>query len=253
MIIYAAFLGGLGLIVGSFIGLVSLRLPRGEDVVFRPSHCGGCGRDIPPWRMIPLLSWLLSRGRCRDCQAVIPWRYPLIEAGCGVIGVWAGLHEAGLSAGLITALLGWQLLLIALIDGEHYWLPDQLTLPLFLTGVGAAVALHPDGRIEALAGALIGAGVGFASLWLLAWAYRRLRGREGLGGGDPFLFGAGGAWVGWTALPTVLLWASVAGLSIVAAMLIVRRRVSGADRLPFGVFLAVGFWLTWLYGPFGGV
>ena len=255
MLIHAAFLGGVGLIVGSFLGLVSLRLPRGEDVVFDRSRCGGCGRTLKPWRMIPVLSWALSRGRCSDCGSTIPVRYPLIELGAGLIGVWAGLHSADFTMALMTGVLGWNLLIIALIDAEHFWLPDQLTLPLFVSGLLAALLLYPGGLSAAFPAALvpplIGASVGFGGLWLLARLYRLVRGREGLGGGDPFLFGAGGAWVGWVGLPSVLLWASVAGLSVVLAMLVVRRRVSATDRLPFGVFLSIGVWLTWLYGPLG--
>ena len=255
MMIFAAFLGGVGLIVGSFLGLVSLRLPRGEDVVFGRSRCGGCGRTLKPWRMIPVISWALSRGRCSDCGATIPVRYPLIELGSGLIGVWAGLHSADFTMALMTGVLGWNLLIIALVDAEHFWLPDQLTLPLFVSGLLAAALLYPGGLSAAFPSALttplIGAAAGFGGLWLLAFLYRRVRGREGLGGGDPFLLGAGGAWVGWIGLPSVLLWASVAGLSVVLAMLIVRRQVSATDRLPFGVFLSIGIWLTWLYGPLG--
>jgi len=255
MVIYAAFLGGLGLIVGSFLGLVSLRLPRGDDVVFGRSRCGGCGKTLKPWRMIPVLSWALSRGRCSDCGATIPVRYPLIELGSGLIGVWAGLHSADFTMALMTGVLGWNLLIIALVDAEHFWLPDQLTLPLFLSGLLTAVLLHPGGLSAALPSALIppliGSAVGFGALWMLAWLYKLARGREGLGGGDPILFGAGGAWVGVMGLPSVLLWASAAGLSLVLAMLIARRRVSGTDRLPFGVFLSIGIWMTWLYGPLG--
>ena len=255
MLIHAAFLGGVGLIVGSFLGLISLRLPRGEDVVFDRSRCGGCGRTLKPWRMIPVLSWALSRGRCSDCDSTIPVRYPMIELGSGLIGVWAGLSSGDFAMALMTGVLGWNLLIIALVDAEHFWLPDQLTLPLFVSGLIAAVALHPAGLPAALPAALgpplLGALTGFGGLWLLARLYRFLRGREGLGGGDPILFGAGGAWVGWTGLPSVLLWASVAGLSVVLAMLIVRRQVSATDRLPFGVFLSIGVWLTWLYGPLG--
>ena len=255
MLIYAAFLGGVGLIVGSFLGLVSLRLPRGEDVVFGRSRCGGCGRTLKPWRMIPLLSWALSRGRCSDCGSKIPLRYPLIELGSGLIGVWSGLSSGDFTLALMTGVLGWNLLIIALVDAEHFWLPDQLTLPLFVSGLIAAVLLYPGGLNAAFPSALIapliGALAGFGGLWLLARLYRVVRGREGLGSGDPFLLGASGAWVGWTGLPSVLLWASVAGLSVVLAMLIVRRRVSATDRLPFGVFLSIGVWLTWLYGPLG--
>jgi len=240
-------LGGAGLIVGSFVGLVSLRLPRGEDVVRGRSRCAGCDRPLPPWRLVPLLSYLASRGRCAACRAPIPPRYPLLELTCAGIGVWAALSQGTPLAAGLTALLGWQLLLIAVIDAEHFWLPDRLTLPLLATGLLAALALDHTAPIDAV----IGAAAGFAGLWLLARAYRSLRGREGLGGGDPFLLAAGGAWVGWIGLPSVLLWASAAGLSLVAARVLTGHRVSGADRLPFGPFLAVGVWFTWLIGPLG--
>lgn len=238
---------GLGLIAGSFIGLVSLRLPQGQGVILGRSRCGGCGQPLPPQRLIPVFSYLFARGRCRDCGVSIPWRYPLIELACGAIGVWAALSQPDLLAAALTALLGWQLILIAVVDAEHFWLPDVLTLPLLAIGVAAALLL-PDGD---LVGSIIGAALGFSGLWLLAFLYRRLRGREGLGGGDPILLAAGGAWVGWAGLPSVLLWASAAGLSLVVARLLRGRAVSGQDRLPFGPFLAVGVWLTWLFGPLG--
>lgn len=255
----AAWMGGLGLIVGSFLGLVSLRLPRGEAIVVGRSRCAGCGRALKPWRMIPVLSWALSRGRCADCGAAIPLRYPLIELAAAAIGVWAALRFPEPAWALAGAVLGWQLLLIAVIDAEHFWLPDALTLPLFLSGLFAAVALDPanirSGLEWSLVGPLttplIGATAGFGGLWLLAFLYKRLRGRDGLGGGDPLLLGAIGAWVGWIGLPSVLLWASVSGLSLVAARALLRRPMAGTDRLPFGVFLAIGAWLTWLYGPLG--
>ena len=245
--ISAFLLGGLGLIAGSFIGLVSLRLPRGEGVVAGRSRCSGCGRPLPPWCLVPLLSWMVARGRCRDCRARIPIRYPLIEAGCGLIGAGAALSQPDLTLAAITALLGWQLLLIAIIDGEHFWLPDQLTLPLLVSGLAANLWLDPAGWT----GPVIGAVAGFGGLWLLAVIYRRMRGREGLGGGDPFLLAAGGAWVGWIGLPSVLIWASVGGLSVVAAGVLTGRRVAGSDRMPFGVYLAIGIGLTWLLGPLG--
>jgi leader peptidase (prepilin peptidase)/N-methyltransferase len=150
-------------------------------------------------------------------------------------------------AAAFTALLGWQLLLIAVVDAEHQWLPDCLTLPLLATGLAAASFLP----LPTLRDSLIGAAAGFASLWILSRAYRRLRGREGLGGGDPYLLAAIGAWTGWIALPGVLVWASTAGLSLVAARRLTGRTVSASDRLPFGVFLAIGAWLTWLLGPIG--
>lgn len=240
-------LGGAGLFVGSFLGLVSLRLPQGQDVVGGRSRCDGCGVALPPWRLVPLVSYLLSRGRCAGCGATIPRRYPLIELAAAGVGAWAGLGQAAPLDAALTALLGWQLLLIAVIDGEHFRLPDALTLPLLATGGLAAVLLDQTAPLNAV----IGAAAGFTSLWLLAFAYRRLRGRDGLGDGDPILLAAGGAWVGWIGLPSVLLWASAAGLSFVAARMLVGRKVSGQDRLPFGPCLAAGIWLTWMLGPLG--
>lgn len=245
--ILALLLGGTGLIVGSFLGLVSLRLPRGDGVVGGRSRCDGCGVPLAPWRLIPVASFLISRGRCAGCGAGIPRRYPLIELAAAAVGVWAALGQATVPAAVVTALLGWQLLLIAVIDAEHFRLPDRLTLPLLVTGLAAALLVDHT----ALPDAVIGTVVGFAGLWLLALVYRRLRGREGLGDGDPILLAAGGAWVGWIGLPSVLLWASAAGLSFVAARWLVGGRVSGSDQLAFGPCLAAGIWLTWTFGPLG--
>lgn len=210
--ILALLLGGAGLIVGA--GLVRLGLRRLPD----------------------------AAGERPD-----PRRYALMALGAAGLGVWAALAQPTPLDAVLTALLGWQLLLISVIDAEHFRLPDQLTLPLLATGGLAAVLLDHTAPLDAL----IGAAAGFASLWLLAFAYRRLRGREGLGDGDPFLLAAGGAWVGWIGLPGVLLWASAAGLSLVAARLLTGSKVSATDRLPFGPCLAVGIWLTWLLGPPG--
>lgn len=174
-------------------------------------------------------------------------RLSLLAAGGAILGLWSTLGQTSVAAAILTALFAWQLLLIAVVDAEHFWLPDRLTFPLAATGLIAAAALDE----RRLADSIIGAAVGFAALWLLARAYRRLRGREGLGGGDPFLFGAIGAWVGWAGLPSALLWAGLAGLSVVAGRAAAGRPLSGADRLPFGVFLAIGGWLTWMLGPLG--
>lgn len=235
-------LGALGLIAGSFIGLVSLRMPRGENFVTGRSRCDACRTPLSPLNLVPLVSYLASRGRCATCAATIPLRYPLIELAAAAIGGWSALSQPSALAALLTALLGWQLLLIALVDAEHFWLPDRLTWPLAATGLGTAALL---GR-PTMTDAILGMAVGFAGLWLLAWTYKQVRGRDGLGGGDPFLLAAGGAWVGWAGLPAILLWASAAGLSLVAAKLLTGGRVSGSDRLPFGPCLAVGIWATWL-------
>lgn len=248
LLILPAVMGVLGAIIGSFLALVSVRLPLDEDVVTTPSHCRSCQRRLAPWHMIPILSWLAMRGRCARCGAPISPRYPLIELAAAAIGVWAGLSSPDLVFVAVTAVLGWQLLLIALIDAEHFWLPDILTWPLAGTGLVAAGILA---RTYLPWPQLIGAVMGFVSLWGLAWIYKRVRHRDGLGGGDPFLFAGAGAWVGFIGLPSVLLYACGVGFAVVAAKLIVRRTVSGTDRLPLGTFLAVGIWLIWLYGPLG--
>lgn len=236
----------LGPFVGSFLGLVSLRLPQDRPVIAGRSACDGCGRKLGPLDLVPLISFAASVGKCRTCAAPIPRRYPLFEAGCLALAAWSGAVVGG-PEGFVGAILAWWLLLIAVIDAEHFWLPDRLTLPLAALGLLVAAAAGTDRLVDHA----IGAAAGFGALWLLALVYQRLRGREGLGGGDARLLAASGAWVGWAGLPSVLLWASAAGLSVALAMLVARRAVRADTRLPFGTFLAAGTWLTWLYGPLG--
>ncbi|OYX56653.1 MAG: prepilin peptidase [Brevundimonas subvibrioides] len=249
-LVYASIVMGLlGLIFGSFIAAVTVRLPRDEEIVVTPSHCMSCGETLKAWQLVPAISWLVQRGKCAMCGAAVSPRYILIECGAAAIGVWAALwgYDSGWLLVGATAALGWQLLLIALIDAENFWLPDELTLPLIATGLIAGALLAQGWPIPQLVGAVAGFGI----LWGLAEIYRRVRGREGLGGGDPILFAGAGAWVGWTGLPTVLLWACAAGFSIVLTLLMTRRKVEMTQKLPFGTFLAIGIWLTWLYGPLG--
>ncbi len=236
----------LGPFIGSFLGLVSIRLPKGESIVGGRSGCRSCERALQPLDLIPILSFAGLRGRCRGCAVVIPIRYPLMEAGCLALGLWSALVFSGPLA-LVTAALGWTLLLIAVIDAEHFWLPEILTLPLAAAGLIVS-ATH---GFAALRDALIGGAAGFLVLAIIGYAYRRLRGREGLGGGDLRLLGAAGAWVGWIGLPSVLLYAALLGLCLALAARLRGGPISGTTPLPFGTFLAVGLWITWLYGPLG--
>jgi leader peptidase (prepilin peptidase)/N-methyltransferase len=233
----------LGPFVGSFVGLLTVRMPAERPVLLGRSACGACGRTLGPVDLVPLLSFAALGGRCRTCRAPIPRRYPLIEGSCLLIGLWAALVLSGPQA-LLAAAFGCWLLALAVIDAEHFWLPDALTLPLLLAGLAAALAFDPFWTDR-----LIGAVAGWTALAGLGLAYRRLRGREGLGGGDPRLFGAIGAWVGWQGLPSVLLIAACVG--IVWALVLGRGRPRADLRLPFGTCLAVGAWLTYLYGPIG--
>lgn len=174
------------------------------------------------------------------------WRPQLAVAACTLVSLWAMLLSPGLP-GLVSALLGWVLVLLALLDAEHFWLPHRLTVPLGALGLAQAAAFAP----EDLLSRLIGAAVGFSVLWLLGWAYLRYRKREGLGGGDLRLLAAAGAWVGWIGLPSVLVIASLSGLAMAGVMALAGRRPTLGQETPFGVFLSIGLWLTWLYGPLG--
>lgn len=173
-------------------------------------------------------------------------RYTFCAVLCGCACFWAGVASLGLLAP-IGAALAVQLILLAILDAEHFWLPHRLTVPLGLLGLAEAAALEPD----QLLGRVIGVALGFLALAAIAEAYRRLRGREGLGGGDFRLLGAAGAWVGWVGLPSVLVLACLCGLAVAAVQAIRKRPWDLGLQVPFGVYLAAGLWLTWLYGPVG--
>lgn len=234
----------LGPFVGSFLGLMSLRLPAGRPVVLGRSACPSCGRNLGPLDLVPIGAFVLLRGRCRTCGADIPRRFLALEIACPILAFWSvAVHPS--AEGFLGALLAWQLLLLALLDAEHFWLPRALTVPLIVSGLAVAAAQG------VLAEHALGAAIGFAGLSLLALAYRRVRGREGLGGGDAYLLAGGGAWCGALALPSILLIGALAGLAFVLAQRWRGRAVGGDQPVAFGVFLALGVWLTWLYGPLG--
>ena len=219
---------------GSFIATLLLRWPRGEQVARGRSRCDGCGRTLTPLDLVPLVSWLALRGRCRACGARIDATHPLAEAGCAAIGA-AALWLAPGAGGAALALFGWQMLLLGWLDARHYWLPRALSLLLLASGLAAGGwAMAAAGIAAPLADRLIGAAAGGGGLWLVAALYRRLRGREGLGGGDPLFLAGVGAWCGWMALPVILLLAALAGIAV--ALL---RGLRGDARLPFGTLVAL--------------
>lgn len=223
---------GLGAIIGSFLGAIVMRWPRGESVVRGRSHCDACGRILAVRDLIPLLGALLQRGRCRHCGARIDPAHAIMEAGCALIGGIA-LWLLPPVAGLIVALGGWLLLALAIVDARHFWLPDALTLPLAVIGLTLGDWILPTPFWDRA----IGAGLGYGVLFLLARVYHRMRGREGLGLGDAKLLGAIGAWTGWQLLPLVLLLASSAGLLWALSLKLRGRPVESGTRLPFGTLL----------------
>lgn len=237
----ALFGAGLGAVVGSFLATILIRWPQERSALNGRSACDGCGAGLRPSELVPILSFAAARGKCRRCGAAIDVRHLFIEIAAAVIGAAALIAHPG-AGGFVTASFGWWLLLIAALDAQHQWLPDRLTLPLIVAGIAtAAIDIGPllDSR-------LIGAVAGFVALWAIAAAYRAARGREGLGGGDPKLLAALGAWLGWPQLPYVLLGAGLLGL---AALLLARLRgaaVSATDRLPLGTLMALAAWPIWL-------
>ncbi len=232
---------GLGAIIGSFLATLAIRWPKGESAASGRSRCDSCGRTLGWTELVPILGYLIRRGSCGSCGARIAPLHPATEVAAAAIGALSLAIEPGLG-GIGGALFGWGLLLLALLDIEHFWLPDRVTLPLLALGLGFAAATG----MPSLADSLIGAAVGFAVLFLIGLGYRALRGRDGLGGGDSKLLAAIGAWLGWAMLPFVLLLASLAGLTAALAARARGIAVDGKTRLPFGAFLAVAAWPLWL-------
>lgn len=178
-------------------------------------------------------------------------RFPIWAAVaiCGLISVWSDLVLPRTFLLPVTLCLGWLLFVVAVIDAFEFRLPDLFTITLILTGMAIAAIISR----EEFAAHLIGAAVGYAALAGFAWAYRKLRGRDGLGMGDAKLVAGAGAWLGWEALPSIVLIASVAGLLWYGVMALRRGREALGERLPFGVPLCLAIWIVWLYGPLTGL
>lgn len=235
--------------IGSFLGVIIHRVPRDQPMLLARSQCAACGAQLGPLDLMPLVSFLLQRGRCRHCGQPIGWFHPVIELAALAVAAWAVFASETPQQAWIACLLGWTLLTLAWIDVEWFLLPDVLTLPLLLAGLGVAMLTMPD---DALWHAL-GAACGYLGLRGIALLYRALRGREGLGTGDAKLLAAAGAWLGLAALPWVLLLAALGGLAFASLALATGRPMHANTPLPFGAFLAASIWLMWLYGPMLGL
>jgi leader peptidase (prepilin peptidase)/N-methyltransferase len=230
--------------VGSFLGVVAERWPRGETFVFGRSQCLHCKHVLGLRDLVPVIAWLVSRARCRYCGQRIPIRYPAIEIGALIVAIWS---VAALPAGLawVGSAFGWALLALAVIDLEWLLLPHALTRSLAVAGLVINALCKSGIPFDQLIGAVLG----YGAMAGVAWLYRKHRGRRGLGEGDANLFGALGAWVGWQGLPSILVYAGISGLLSLAIRAWKGQPISGTMRLPFGPHLCFGGWLVWIYGP----
>lgn len=225
----------LGLLIGSFLNVVIHRLPRKESLLWPGSHCPVCGIAIKAWHNIPLLSYLLLKGRCRGCGIPIAVRYPTVEVVNGIAyGVIVWYFGLGWSS-LIYLVLFSALLAVSYIDFDHQIIPDVITLPGIALGLLAAGTALPIGIVDSILGILLGGGVLFA----LAWASPYVFGKEGMGGGDIKLLAMIGAFLGWKSVILTMLIGALSGATVGVAL--IGFRVLRRDQyVPFGPFLALG-------------
>ncbi len=264
----AAFIGVctvLGLLVGSFLNVVIHRLPkmldlgwkqqcaelRGEapeaheryNLLVPRSACPHCGHPIGAMENIPVLSYLMLRGKCRGCGAAISPRYPLIEAASGALCGYAAWHFGFGMAGGGAMLLIWALLALTVIDYDTQLLPDSITLPL----IWAGLILNLGSTYASLHDAVLGAIFGYLSLWAVYWLFKIMTGKEGMGYGDFKLLSALGAWMGWQMLPLIIVLSSMVGAAVGIALIVAIKR--GRDiPIPFGPYLAGGGLIALFWG-----
>lgn len=260
-----------GLTVGSFLNVVIYRLPVMMERDFRcaceehfqtdiavsdkaalpqrfnlavpASTCPACGHKIRAWENIPVLSWIALKAKCSQCQTPISVRYPAIEALTGLLSVAFALYF-GPGVQLLFALLFlWCLITLTFIDIDTMLLPDQITLPLLWLGL----LLSIDNTFVSTTDALLGAALGYLSLWSVYWAFKLLTGKEGMGYGDFKLLAALGAWTGYSYLPVIIILSSFVGALIGIAMMLTRQSEKG-QAIPFGPYLAIAGLITFFYG-----
>lgn len=254
-----------GLLVGSFLNVCIVRLPREGSIVRPPSHCPRCKGSIKFYDNIPVISFLLLRGKCRNCGEPISWRYPLVELLNGLLYAWT-IHEFGLGgeAFLVMALCS-ALIVITFIDFDYQIIPDVISLPGMVVGLAFApffmsalqdplpfrldlllptTGPYLTGLINSFIGLLLGGGPLFA----IGWAWEKLRHVEAMGGGDVKLMGMVGSFLGWKGALLTIMLGALAG-SVAGILLILFKRHKMEKVIPFGPFLAVGSIAAMFYGP----
>jgi leader peptidase (prepilin peptidase)/N-methyltransferase len=258
----------IGLLVGSFLNVVIYRLPvmmerewknecrlileiddesKAEpskfNLAYPNSRCPNCNAAIKPWQNIPVLSFIALKGQCANCSTKISIRYPIIET---VTGVMSGIIAWQLGAPyvvLAALMLTWALIALTMIDADHKLLPDQITLPLLWAGL----LVNSFAMFVPLGDAVWGAIVGYLSLWSVYWIFKLLTGKEGMGYGDFKLLAALGAWMGWQAIPIIILLSSLVG-AVVGSIILIANKQGRNTAIPFGPYLAAAGWIAFLWG-----
>jgi len=270
---YLTTVGLVSLCVGSFLNVVIYRLPlmmqrewQSEcrllledelntnqakpkntsehfNLVKPNSTCPKCKTAIKPWQNIPIISWLILKGKCASCSNPISIRYPAIEAITALLSLVVAYTFGATEQALLYIVITWALVALTFIDIDHMLLPDQLTLPLVWLALIAAVA----GITITPSDAVMGAAFGYLSLWSVFWLFKLLTSKEGMGYGDFKLLALFGALLGWQSLLTIILLSSVVGAIIGIALLTIQGK-DKATPIPFGPYLAIAGWITLLWG-----
>ena len=259
------------LMIGSFLNVVIFRLPKmleqgwkrecrefladevttptntGDEEIITlstpSSTCPSCQHKIRFYENIPLISWLFLRGKCSQCQSKISLRYPLVELATAILSVVIAANFGVTFTTLMLLVLTWGLICLTLIDYDHMLLPDQITLPLLWLGL----LVNINGAIVPLSDAVIGAIVGYMSLFSVFWLFKLVTGKEGMGHGDFKLVAVFGAWIGWQLLPLLILMASAVG-AIIGISLMIFKNHQREQAIPFGPYLAIAGWITLIWG-----
>jgi len=269
---YLTTVGLISLCVGSFLNVVIYRLPLmmqrewqsecrlllEDELTAKPtqasnsepfnlvkpnSTCPKCKTAIKPWQNIPIISWIMLRGKCANCSNPISARYPIVEAITALLSLVIAYSFGATEHALLYIFVTWILVALTFIDIDHMLLPDQLTLPLVWLALIAAVM----GITINTSDAIVGAACGYLSLWSVFWLFKLLTGKEGMGYGDFKLLAVFGALLGWQSLLTIILLSSVVGAIIGIALLSIQGK-DKATPIPFGPYLAIAGWITLLWG-----
>ena len=259
----------LGLLVGSFLNVVIYRVPEGLNrswkiqakqvldipleqgegerfnILMPPSHCPSCKTAIKPWQNIPILSYVLLKGQCKHCHTAISLRYPLVELLTGLVFAICAWKFGATWTALAAMVFSAYLIAMVFIDADTQLLPDQLTLPLMWSGIVfhlAAYLLQADWGITTLVDSLLGAIVGYLSLWSIFQLFKLVTGKEGMGYGDFKLLAALGAWLGIGVLPIIIIMSALVGLIFAIIM-----KVAKNQPMPFGPYLAISGWLVLIF------